>query len=109
MELRALTGCALEPDPAAMHLDDLAGDWQTKAGTDTPIHTIGGICVWPTVSNKQSVIKVDRHTWTLVVHGYLYGFGIRSAGHQDVAAGGRVFDRVIQQSRECLRNSFPIA
>jgi hypothetical protein len=45
MELRALTRCALEPDPTAMHLDDLPSDWQAKAGTDTPIHAIGGICV----------------------------------------------------------------
>jgi hypothetical protein len=76
MELSSMTRCALEPDPAAMHLDDLPGDWQAKARTDTPIHTIDRICVRPTISNKHSVIEIDRHSWALVFHGYLYGFGV---------------------------------
>ena len=99
MEFRPLTGRAVEPDAAAVHLDDLARDGQTEAGPATAVRV---------TAREQPIVEVVRHPRAVILHGHGHLLGVRLAGHHDLSALARELDRVADQVCQDLGDLFAV-
>src|SRR5438477_12148928 len=88
VEFRPLTGRAVEPDAAAVHLDDLARDGQTEAGPATAVRV---------TAREQPTVEVVRHRRAVILHSHGHMLGDRLASHHELRATARALARSAYQ------------
>src|SRR5712692_2190712 len=109
MELGSMSGGALAPDPPTVHIDDLTSNRQSDTGARARPGTIAGATSRPLISEKQSVVKIGGHAGTLVFHSDFHLVCTRAAGHDNLAAAGRILRGVAQQNRQNVCSLVPVA
>ena len=92
MELRSETGCAVEPETATVHLEDLTSDGQPQ-----------------TIADKEAAVEVGRHPRPVVFHRNLDEVSIHLGDDRNLGARGRIPDRIAEENVQDLRNQAPVA
>src|SRR5207247_5597542 len=109
MEFRSLPDRAVEPDATPMHLDDLTGDGQSKAGGAGPIRPLARGARLALIADKKPIVEVKRHSPPSIFYHHLDVARIQLARYDNFASSRRVLDRVPQQDRLDLRNLVGVA
>src|SRR4029077_6230421 len=97
---------ALDPDPAAMHLDDLSRYGQTQPGADD---SALGVAFVSLITAEQAVDELGRNARSMVPDAYLDVAALEGAADLDLATRGRVFDGVAQKVRDHLEDPIGVA
>src|SRR5712692_3576285 len=95
-ELRSLPQRALDPDPSAMHLDDLPCDGQPQPSADDSTF---GVALVSFVASEKTVDELGRYAQPVVAKADAVVVSVEAARGLDVAAVCRVFDILAEEVR----------
>src|ERR1700693_845224 len=100
MKSRTYPSLALEPDPAAMHLDDLPRHRKSEPCA----HDCGRwiVCA-PLIAAEELVVEFRRHTDSVIFDRDQNLSRFCSAGDDDLSALRGVLDRVVEEYPKQLR------
>ena len=105
MEVRTVAGFAFNPDPAAVHLDDLTRDGQPEAGAED----LAGRLLVTLVAAEQPLEELGRDADAVVADADVDLSTVHGACDHDLPAVGRVLDRVAEQVGDHLRDAVRVA
>src|SRR5437773_10138279 len=102
MEFRSLPDRAVEPDATPMHLDDLTGDGQSKAGGAGPIRPLARGARLALIADKKPIVEVKRHSPPSIFHHHLDVARIQLARYDDFAPAGEYLTALLNKiARTC--------